>query len=51
MIGLLTAFDKIDAVFTINDQEAIGADLAASSSTARISSSRRSMAPPISWKR
>jgi ribose transport system substrate-binding protein len=29
MIGLLTAFDKIDAVFTINDQEAIGADLAA----------------------
>ena len=29
MIGLLTAYDKIDAVFTINDQEAIGADLAA----------------------
>ena len=29
MIGLLTAFDDIDAVFTINDQEAIGADLAA----------------------
>jgi ribose transport system substrate-binding protein len=29
MIGLLTAFDKIDAVFTINDPQAIGADLAA----------------------
>jgi ribose transport system substrate-binding protein len=29
MIGLLTAFDDVDAVFTINDQEAIGADLAA----------------------
>lgn len=29
MIGLLTAFDEIDAVFTINDPQAIGADLAA----------------------
>ncbi|MBI1207367.1 MAG: substrate-binding domain-containing protein [Azospirillum sp.] len=29
MIGLLTAFDQIDAVFTINDPQAIGADLAA----------------------
>jgi ribose transport system substrate-binding protein len=29
MIGLLSAYDKVDAVFTINDQEAIGADLAA----------------------
>jgi ribose transport system substrate-binding protein len=29
MIGLLTAFDKIDAVFAINDPQAIGADLAA----------------------
>ena len=29
MIGLLTAFDDIDAVFTINDPQAIGADLAA----------------------
>ena len=29
MIGLLTAFDTIDAVFTINDPQAIGADLAA----------------------
>lgn len=29
MIGLLTAFDKIDAVFAINDPSAIGADLAA----------------------
>jgi ribose transport system substrate-binding protein len=29
MIGLLSAFDKVDAVFTINDQEAIGAELAA----------------------
>jgi ribose transport system substrate-binding protein len=29
MIGLLTAFPEIDAVFTINDPQAIGADLAA----------------------
>jgi ribose transport system substrate-binding protein len=29
MIGLLTAYDKVDAVFTINDPQAIGADLAA----------------------
>ena len=29
MIGLLTANDDIDAVFTINDPQAIGADLAA----------------------
>jgi ribose transport system substrate-binding protein len=29
MIGLLTAFDKIDAVFTITDQEAVGAEIAA----------------------
>jgi len=29
MIGLLTAFDHVDAVFTINDPQAIGADLAA----------------------
>jgi len=29
MIGLLSAFDKVDAVFTINDPQAIGADLAA----------------------
>lgn len=29
MTGLLTAFDKIDAVFTINDPQAIGSDLAA----------------------
>ena len=29
MIGLLTAFDDIDAVFTINDPQAIGANLAA----------------------
>ena len=29
MVGLLTAFDDIDAVFTINDPQAIGADLAA----------------------
>lgn len=29
MIGLLTAFDKIDAVFAINDPQAIGSDLAA----------------------
>ncbi len=29
MIGLLTAFDSVDAVFTINDPQAIGADLAA----------------------
>lgn len=29
MIGLLTGFDKVDAVFTINDPQAIGADLAA----------------------
>jgi ribose transport system substrate-binding protein len=29
MIGLLTAFDEVDAVFSIADQQAIGADLAA----------------------
>jgi ribose transport system substrate-binding protein len=29
MMGLLTAYDQIDAVFTINDPQAIGADLAA----------------------
>lgn len=29
MIGLLTAFPEVDAVFTINDPQAIGADLAA----------------------
>ena len=29
MIGLLTGFDKVDAVFTINDPQAIGADMAA----------------------
>jgi ribose transport system substrate-binding protein len=29
MIGLLSAFDDVDAVFTINDPQAIGADLAA----------------------
>jgi ribose transport system substrate-binding protein len=29
MTGLLTAFDKIDALFSINDPQAIGADLAA----------------------
>jgi ribose transport system substrate-binding protein len=29
MIGLATAFDKIDAVFAINDPQAIGCDLAA----------------------
>lgn len=29
MIGLLTAFDKVDAVFAINDPQAIGCDLAA----------------------
>jgi ribose transport system substrate-binding protein len=29
MIGLLTAFPEIDAVFTINDPQAVGADLAA----------------------
>ncbi|MFD1625993.1 ABC transporter substrate-binding protein [Azospirillum griseum] len=29
MIGYLTAYDKVDAVFAINDPQAIGADLAA----------------------
>ena len=29
MMGLLTAYDQIDAVFTINDPQAIGANLAA----------------------
>ena len=57
MQGLLTRFDKIDAVFAINDPTGIGASLAAKQlnrsgssssprSTARRTSSRRS-APRI----
>ena len=48
MIGLLTANADIDAVFTINDPQAIGADLAAKQLGFTESSSRRWTAPRTS---